>query len=99
MDTETRTLRTDAGVEVTTPLTDAEAYELVREAAAAGRVSAFGARLTADYAAYGGRLTPNKLVWLHKYALAVLDREQRGDDTPVDFGKGGTLRRGRRWRR
>jgi len=79
-----RTLVTDKGLEVTTTLTDAEAHDIIAEAVAAGKVSDFAASLAADYRKFG-RLTNNKLAWLHKYALAIVDKQLADDDSPVDL--------------
>lgn len=88
MSSESRLLRTDKGMEVNTTLTDAEAYEIVAEAATAGRVGWFGKQLVSDYTtAVEARrpLSHNKLAWLHRYALALVEKELDGDNSEVHF--------------
>lgn len=85
---ESRVLRTDKGMEVNTTLTDSEAYEIVSEAANTGRVGWFGKQLAADYtASIEARrlLSHNKLAWLHRYALALVEKELNGDTSEVHF--------------
>lgn len=70
---------------VATDMTDAEAYSVVFLAVQEGRANDFVADLCAAYRKWGSGTTEARLAWLHKYAHAIIEREQGGDYAAFDL--------------
>jgi hypothetical protein len=73
-----RLLRTSNGMEVRTTMTDAEAVAVIR-ATTASRLSGFILGIVMDYGQHGQGLSPNKMAWIHRYAIEIIDREFKDD--------------------